>query len=55
MVCAVPCIPQDSFSGPFAFFVVQRDLPSLLESVFVGYADDSTLVACVPSSRDRIR
>ena len=38
----------------FFFFFIITDLPPLLENTFIGYANDSILVASVSSPRKRL-
>ena len=42
-------VPLGSVSGPFLFLLYTSELFSLLENQLIGYADDFTLMAVVPS------
>ena len=48
------CYGQGSVSGPLLFFLYTSDLYSILENKLIGYADDSTLIAVVPSPGVRV-
>ena len=52
-VRVVSGVPQGSVLGPLLFLLYTAELFSILENRLVGYADDSTLVAVVPSPGDR--
>ena len=41
--------PQSSALGPLLFLLYTSQLFSILENKMIGYADDSTLMAVVPS------
>ena len=41
-------------SGPLLFLLYTSEFFSILENKLIGYADDSTLIAVVPSSGDRV-
>ena len=43
-------VPQGSVFDPLLFSLYIANLFSILESKLVGYADDSTLMAVVPST-----
>ena len=53
-VDVVSGVPQGSVLGPLMFNIYTRELSSILENIFVGYADDSTLLAVVPSPKSRV-
>ena len=42
-------VPQGSVLGPVLFLLSTSELFSVLENKLIGYADDSTLIAVVPS------
>ena len=42
-------MPQGSVEGPLLFLLYTSELFSILENKLIGYADDSTLMAVVPS------
>ena len=42
-------VTQDSVLGPLLFLLYTSELFSILENKLIGYADDSTLMAVVPS------
>ena len=42
-------VPQGSFFGLLLFLLYTSELFSILENKLIGYADDSTLMAVVPS------
>ena len=42
-------VPQSSVLGPLLFLLYTSKLFSILENKLIGYADDSTLMAVVPS------
>ena len=45
---------QGNFLGPLLFLLYTSELFSILENKLIGYADDSTLVAVVPSPDVRV-
>ena len=47
-------VPQASVLGPLLFFLYSSELFSILENKVIGYADDSTLIAVVPSPSIRV-
>ena len=47
-------VPQGSVLGPLLYNIYTRELANILENVFVGYADDSTLLAIIPSPKSRV-
>ena len=53
-VSVVSGVPQGSVLGPLLYSFYTAELFSILENTLVGYADDSTLYAVVPSPRDRV-
>ena len=54
LVNIVSGVPQGSVMGPFLFFLYTSELFSILENKTIGSADDSTLMAIVPSSGVRV-
>ena len=44
-------VPQGSVFGPLLFLLYTLEFFSILENKLIGYADDSTLMAVVPSPR----
>ena len=49
LVDVVSGVPQRSVLGPLLYLLYTSELFSILESKLIGYADDSTLIAVVPS------
>ena len=47
-------VPQGSVLGPLMFNIYTRDLAGLFENMFFAYADDSTLLAIIPSPKARV-
>ena len=49
LVNVVSGVPQGIVLGPLLFFLYTSERFSILENKLIGYADDSTLMAVVPS------
>ena len=49
LVNVVTGLPQGSLLGPSLFLLYTSELFSIVENKLIGYADDSTLRAVVPS------
>ena len=47
-------MPQGSVLGPLLFLLYMPELFSILENKLIGYADESTLMAVVPSPGIRV-
>ena len=47
-------VPQGSVLGALLLLLYTSDLFSILENKLIGYADDSTLIAVVPSPDVRV-
>ena len=47
-------VPQGSVLGPLLFLLYTSELFSILENKLIGYVDDSTLMAVVPSPGARV-
>ena len=54
LVNVVSGVPQGSVLGPQLFLLCTAELFSIVENKLYGYADDSTLVAVVPSPGERV-
>ena len=54
LVDVVTGVPQVSVLGPLLFLLYTSELFSTLENKLIGYADDSTLIAVVPSPGVRV-
>ena len=54
LVNVVSAVPQGSVFGPLLFLLYTSELFSILENKLIGYADDSTLMAVVPSPIVRV-
>ena len=54
LVNAVSGMPQGSVLDPLLFLLYTLDLFSILKNKLIGYADDSTLMAVVPSPGVRV-
>ena len=54
LVNVVSGVPQGSLLGLQLFFLYTAELFSIVENKLYGYADDSTLVAVVPSPAERV-
>ena len=53
LVNVVSGVLQSSVLGPLLFLLYTSELFFILENKLIGYADDSTLLAVVPSPRVR--
>ena len=54
LVNVVSGVPQGSAFGPQLFFLYTAGLFSIVENKLDGYADDSNLVAVVPSPAETV-
>ena len=54
LVNVVSGVPQGSVLGPLLFLLYTSELFSILENKLIGYGDDSTLIAVVPSPAVRV-
>ena len=54
IVNVISGVPQGSVLGPILYNIYTRELSSIVENTFVGYADDSTLLAIIPSPKERV-
>ena len=54
LVKVVSAVPQGSVLGPLFFLLYTSELFYILENKLIGYADDSTLMAVVPSPGVRV-
>ena len=55
LVNVVSGVPQGSVLGRLFFLLYTSELFSILQNMLIGYADDSTLLAVLPSQGVRVR
>ena len=54
LINSVSGVPEGSVLGSLVFLLYTLELFSILENRLIGYADDSTLMAVVPSPGFRV-
>ena len=54
LVNVVSGVPQGSVLGPLLLLLYTAELFSIVENKLYGYADDSTLMAVVPTPGERV-
>ena len=54
LVNVVSAVPQGSVLGLLLLFLYTSELFSIFQNTLIGYADDSTLMAVVPSAGVRV-